>query len=102
MPNGSADTVISGNIRRFVSMTRTNTLSVWTIPFLAQPALEWLPTLAETVGGKRLTENNAEILISPNEYLSLRQQLSALGKAEGWSRWGRWFVSDRRTRTISS
>ena len=63
----------------------------------------WLPRLAEAVAGEHLNDRN---VFEPNEanadavIRGIREELSLLPDSD-WITWGRWFLADRSTRTIS-
>jgi WD40 repeat protein len=67
------------------------------------PCPDWLPKLAEAVGGYRI--NEAELVeLTPTFWKDIRDVGATLNVANtdnDWEIWGRWFLGDRSTRTIS-
>jgi hypothetical protein len=64
----------------------------------------WLPRLAEAVAGKRLNEATGVIEDVPDQWNSieaLRRELASLRGEDGFALFGKWFLADTLTRTIS-
>jgi WD40 repeat protein/serine/threonine protein kinase len=77
---------------------------VWDIGPSGAGFPDWLLTLAEAVAGGRL--NQQGVLEATGEDLAtvigrIRQQLEQVPVNDNWVVWGRWFLADRATRTIS-
>jgi hypothetical protein len=53
------------------------------------------------VVGQRFNADGALEPVLPAEFARLRAEILASTRHDEWSRWGRWFVSDRSTRTIA-
>lgn len=70
----------------------------------ASPAPEWLPRLAEAIAGEHL---NAEGVFEPGKtdpvdvIKEIKGKLSQGSDNDDWVIWGKWFLADRSTRTIS-
>jgi hypothetical protein len=65
---------------------------------------EWLPRLAEAVAGQHLDDRGVfePSDTSPSQVLSeIREKLRLPPMDTDWTTWGRWFLADRSTRTIS-
>lgn len=67
-------------------------------------APKWLPFLAEAVAGQHLNDHGVfePLREDPARELNeIREQLSRAPTDDDWAIWGRWFLADRSTRTIS-
>ncbi|MEW6307421.1 MAG: hypothetical protein AB1705_28555, partial [Verrucomicrobiota bacterium] len=85
-----------------VTASEDKSARIWLIS-LPGTAPEWLPTLAESVGGYRLGEaGGAELVENAWADLSKIKNLLATSSLDDpFVRWGNWFLSDRATRTIA-
>jgi WD40 repeat protein/predicted Ser/Thr protein kinase len=72
---------------------------IWPVGFLIDaPAPEWLPTLAEAIGGKRLGNDGIAETVEPAEYFRLKQDLLSRAMPTAWRAWLEWFFADEMTR----
>ena len=81
-----------------------NRAQVWDISPTGKPMPEWLPRLAEAVAGQHLNDRSVFEPLSgdPGRALEeIRAQLSRAPDDDDWTIWGRWFLADRSSRTIS-
>jgi hypothetical protein len=63
-----------------------------------------LPQLAEVISGQRLNQQGIleQTKLNRGEILNqLRQRLNQASDDDAWVIWGRWFLADPATRTIS-
>jgi WD40 repeat protein len=77
---------------------------VWDITPEAKVAPQWLPPLAEAVAGQHLNDVGVFEPLSedPTKSLNaLKEQLEHAPADDEWAIWGRWFLADHSTRTIS-
>lgn len=77
---------------------------LWEFPKAAGTAPEWLPELAENVGGYWLTSSKSmERIAEPNKLPAIRSRLleESAESGDAYVRWGRWFFADRSRRTTS-
>jgi WD40 repeat protein len=89
--------------RWIVTASDDGTARLWDIAPASVPVPEWLPELAEAVGGQRRDEKGAMHWVKAASLIRLRDQLSnARPDADDYARWARWFFADRDTRTISA
>jgi hypothetical protein len=89
---------------RIVTASRDKTARVWDIPPTAKVTPEWLPRLAEAVAGQRLNDLSFFESLTEDQSKLLNEVRAELSKApadDEWATWGRWFLADRSTRTIS-
>jgi WD40 repeat protein len=74
---------------------------VWDAGCVTTTAPDWLETLAEAGGGRKLNANGVLDFFKLGELPSLREKLRNLSGQDDLSRFGRWFIGDPFTRTIS-
>ena len=91
-PNGRQAVTASG---RFVY--------VRDIAPVADSVPDWLLRLAEAVAGQQLNDRSVfEPVLKPNDVLeTIRTELAAGRADDDMVRWGRWFLADRNSRSIS-
>jgi eukaryotic-like serine/threonine-protein kinase len=70
---------------------------IWEIPSPPVPAPSWLPTLAETLGCKRVDDPGLTKSVSPQQFFAVKKLLLTSSQRDYWTHWGKWFVSDRLT-----
>jgi dipeptidyl aminopeptidase/acylaminoacyl peptidase len=87
--------------QRVVTASDRKEALVWEVPSAPVPVPEWLPELAEAVGGRRLNDQGSLEHGSNLNLPALQQRLVGDSRADYYARWGKWFFSDRATRTIS-
>ena len=76
-------------------------LYIWDISTEYVPVEAWLPELAEVVVGQRLNDHNVLEPVNFARFEELRRLILANTSTDYFARWGRWFVSEPHTRTIS-
>jgi hypothetical protein len=87
--------------QRVVTASDRKEALVWEVPSAPVPVPEWLPELAEAVGGQRLNDQGSLQHVSNLNLPALQQRLVGDPRTDYYARWGKWFFSDRATRTIS-
>jgi len=90
--------------KRIVTASQNGTALVWDLAPSQESHPAWLPRLAEAISGQAL--NNQGVLeptqLNRAEIINrLRQELSHEPDQDDWVVWGRWFLADPFTRTIS-
>jgi len=89
---------------RIVTISANGTAHVWDVAPPRGRYPDWLPQLAEAISGAALNKqgvlqltrlNRAEII------RKIRQRLNDAPLSDDWIVWGRWFLADPSTRTIS-
>jgi WD40 repeat protein len=85
---------------RWILASMAGKARVWESGCVMNEAPQWLMTLAEAVGGRRLNGNG---VLEPfhSDSNQLREKLRNLSGNDDLSRFGRWFVANPYTRTIS-
>ena len=107
-PLKHGDRVVSAEFspdgKRIVTSSRDKAARVWDVSSPGKPAPDWLPRLAEAVSGQHLndrgvfepsTEDTTAVLEQ------IREELNRAPAVDAWAGWGRWFLAERSTRTIS-
>jgi eukaryotic-like serine/threonine-protein kinase len=104
--NGSVKSVqFSPDGQRILAVARADyTACVWDVAPASENHPVWLPQLAEAISGQML---NKEGILEPTrlnrgEIINrLREELNRAPDDDSWAVWGRWFLGDPATRTIS-
>ena len=83
--------------------TESGMVELWENPIAPGPAPEWLPSLAEAVAGQT---NDGTAARRPDRhesalYFELKAGLERNPGSDFYTRWGKWFVADRKSRSIS-
>src|SRR6185503_21379867 len=72
---------------------------IWPVGFLIEASPpEWLPTLAEATGGKRLGSDSIAEPVEPAEYFRLKKELLTSTTPPAWRIWLEWFFAENITR----
>lgn len=77
---------------------------IWDISPISEACPAWLPQLAEAIAGIHLNEKGVLQRLDEdpiNAMDRIREQLSGEHADDDWVIWGKWFLADRSTRTIS-
>ncbi len=86
---------------RVVTASEDGTARIWDMPFGSTPVPTWLSQLAVSATGKSLIGNRVLDRGAAEIFLKLKEQLSMAPATNFYSRWAKWFLADRSTRTIS-
>ena len=89
---------------QLVTASDENKVRLWDIAPSATRCPDWLLMVAEAISGQVLNKNGVleETKLDYQEALNrIRQELAQESAETGWGVWGRWFLADRATRTIS-
>ena len=90
--------------RRIVTAAEDNTARVWDVPSAAPRCPDWLLQLAEAISGQVLNKQGVleETKLNRAEVIKqIREKLSREPDDDDRVVWGRWFLADPATRTIS-
>jgi WD40 repeat protein len=75
--------------RRAITTSLDKTARIWDVPQASQPIPNWLPELAEAIGGRRLNADRILDPVSWAEQAAVRERLSARAEADGYTQWAR-------------
>jgi WD40 repeat protein/serine/threonine protein kinase len=90
--------------RQILTTSDDGTARVWDFAPSTANHPDWLLQLAEVISGKRLNKKGIleQTKLNRGDILNqLRQRLNQESNDDEWVRWGRWFLADPATRTIS-
>lgn len=76
----------SGDGARVLTASHDKTARIWPVHQAAAAAPQWLPDLAEIVGGRKLDSQRLPRIISWNEYSTLRARLLAQPPSDPYTR----------------
>jgi WD40 repeat protein len=86
---------LSPDGRWALSAAETGTVRVWPVVYASLPAPQWLPDLAEALGGRRLKNDGTLEPVSPERLVSLTKSVSAGATDDLYVRWATWFFVER-------
>jgi WD40 repeat protein/class 3 adenylate cyclase/tRNA A-37 threonylcarbamoyl transferase component Bud32 len=90
--------------KRIVTASEDRTARTWDLMPTGKDWPEWLPRLADAIAGQHLNDRGffESLNKDPADALKeIKDQLSRESAENDWVIWGRWFLADRSTRTIS-
>jgi WD40 repeat protein/serine/threonine protein kinase len=91
--------------RRLLTASFDGTVKVWDLSLLRPPlpVPEWLPDLAELLGGKRIGSNDAPESVAGDSFQRVSQRIAHSPTQTGYyGRWARWMLQDRLQRPVKS
>jgi WD40 repeat protein len=93
----------SSDGKRLLVVAQEAGVYVWDLLPRNKTAPGWLLTLAETLAGQRLDDNGVFQIIKSDPAQTRKEIEAQIEKEsdEEWRAWGRWWLGDRGTRTIS-
>ena len=103
MPGGGSPQ-FSPDGRRIVTASEDGFVRVRDLKPAGKVSPEWLPRLADVVAEVHLNDSGVFEPLSADPIEALKQlkdQLNREPADDDWAIWGRWFLADRSTRTIS-
>ncbi len=95
---------LSWDGKRVITADVDGSAVIWDISPIARPCPEWLPRLADAIAGRHLNERGLFEPLNEDAISVLKEiknQLDRESTDNDWVVWGRWFLADRTTRTIS-
>jgi hypothetical protein len=90
----------SADARQLLTVS-TASARVWELPIPNTPVPDWLVSLAEAVVGKRFNDRGVAENVPFEKFFELKRKLTGSSETNYCSRWARWFLAERPTRTIS-
>jgi WD40 repeat protein/predicted Ser/Thr protein kinase len=88
--------------RRLLTASYDGTVKVWDLTFLRPPvpAPDWLPDLAEALGGKRIGAKDALESVPGNSLQRVRDRIAQAREQDYYTRWARWMLEERLQRPV--
>lgn len=93
-------TSLSPDGRWLATTTDDTTVRVWPVLDPPVPVPNWLPMLAEQIGGERINERGAIVSTDGRELRQIRKNLSRWDDEAFYIRWGKWLLADRADRPL--
>ena len=90
--------------KRIVTASADHTARVWDVAPCGSGRPDWLLQLSEAISGQVLNKQGVleETRLPRRDTIKqIREKLSHKSGGDDWVVWGRWFLADRSTRTIS-
>ena len=94
----------SAGDKRILTVWNHNTVRVIDVMPSEKKLPSWVPELTDAMAGQRLSNRGFFEPLSKDStqlFSDVREQLSHEPAEDEWAIWGRWFLADRSTRTIS-
>jgi WD40 repeat protein/serine/threonine protein kinase len=91
--------------RRLLTASFDGTVKVWDLVFLRPPVPvpDWLPDLAESLGGKRLGLNDASESVAGDSFQRVSQRIATSPTQAGYyGHWARWMLQERLQRPVTA
>lgn len=102
--SGTKHAEFSPDGKRVMSVSFSGEARIWDIAPAGEVPPQWLSTLADAIAGQHLNERGfLEPLTkdADDALTEIKEQLSRQSANDDWVIWGRWFLADHSTRTIS-
>jgi WD40 repeat protein len=90
--------------KRLLTAAYDGTIKVWDLAF-ARPPLpvpDWLPMLAESLGGKRLGPKDSLESVPGNSFQLVSKRIEQWGTNDYYGRWGHWLLHERFERPVKA
>jgi WD40 repeat protein/Flp pilus assembly protein TadD/energy-coupling factor transporter ATP-binding protein EcfA2 len=80
--------------RLLLTASRDGTAKIIVLPPVHDAIPGWFAELAESVGGKRISENGAVETVDGTNLEAIQQQIAAAPQENGYTQWARWYLTD--------
>jgi WD40 repeat protein len=93
----------SPNGQRLLTAGYDGAVKIWDLSFLRPPlpVPDWLPLLAESLGGKRLGSKDSLESVPGDSFQIAKASIEQWGKNDYYGRWAQWFLQERFERPVS-
>jgi WD40 repeat protein len=90
--------------RRLLTASFDSTVKMWDLAFLRPPlpVPDWLPMLAESLGGKRLGPKDSLESVPGDTFQLARKRAEQWGTNDYYGRWGHWLLKERFERPVKA
>jgi len=89
--------------RRLLTASFDGTIKIWELTFLRPPvpAPDWLPELAEALGGKRIGVKDAPESVAGDRFQSVKGRIAQMrDRDDYYARWVNWMLERRLERPV--
>jgi WD40 repeat protein len=88
--------------QRLLTASFDGTVKVWDLPLLRPPlpVPEWLPLLAESLGGKRLGPKDSLESVPGDAFQLVSATIEERAEQDYYGRWAHWFLHERFERSV--
>jgi WD40 repeat protein len=88
--------------RRLLTASHDGTVKVWDLALLRSPlpVPDWLPMLAESLGGKRVGLKDSLESVPADTFQLAKKRVEQWGTNDYYGRWGRWLLHERFERPV--
>jgi WD40 repeat protein len=88
--------------RRLLTASFDGTVKVWDLVFLRPPlpVPDWLPALAESLGGKRVGPKDSLESVPGESFQIAKASIEQWGTNDYYGRWAQWFLRERFERPV--
>jgi WD40 repeat protein len=88
--------------RRLLTASFDGTVKIWDLALLQPPlpAPDWLPALAESLGGKRLGPKDSLESVPGDSFQLATTRIEHWGTNDYYGRWAHWFLHERFERPV--
>ena len=90
--------------KRLLTAGYDGAVKVWNLSFLRPPlpVPDWLPALAESLGGKRMGPRDSLESVPGDSFQVAKARIEQAGKNDYYGRWTRWLLQERFERPVKS
>jgi hypothetical protein len=94
--------VAGGEYRTALTAGYDGAVKVWELSFLRPPlpVPDWLPMLAESLGGKRVGPKDSLESVPGDSFQIAKAGIEQWGKNDYYGRWAQWFLQGRFERPV--
>ena len=88
--------------RRLLTAGYGGAVKVWDLSFLRPPlpVPDWLPALAESLGGKRIGPKDSLESVPGDSFQIAKARVEQWGKKDYYGRWAHWLLQERFERPV--
>jgi WD40 repeat protein len=88
--------------RRLLTAGHDGAVKVWDLSLLRPPlpVPDWLPVLAESLGGKRIGPKDSLESVPGDSFQTAKTRVEQWGKNDYYGRWAQWFLQGRFERSV--
>jgi WD40 repeat protein len=88
--------------QRLLTAGLDGAVNVWDLPFLRPPlpVPDWLPVLAESLGGKRIGPRDSLESVPGDTFQIAKTRIEQWGKNDYYGRWAQWLLQERFERPV--